>query len=235
MKLTLTTFIFLILLSSCKKDTEQNSFETANIEIIKEVTITPDMSEAEIIAAKNGIANWENVSQLEFAFNVAKGGKDLVKRAWIWNPKTNDVTMQFRGDTLSYNRSKIEGPSLAADQGFINDKFWLLAPYQPMWDQGTKITLQDTATAPISQSIKKKLTVLYDDEGGYTPGDAYDYYYDDDYVIDEWVFRKSNIDTATMKTTFEKYETHAGLHIPTSHKGPDGFFHLYFSDIKVTQ
>ena len=34
----------------------------------------------------------------------------------------------------------------------------------------------------------------YLSEGGYTPGDAYDIYFNEDYMIKEWTFRKGNSD-----------------------------------------
>ena len=43
---------------------------------------------------------------------------------------------------------------------------------------------------PLVGENMQKLTIVYANEGGYTPGDAYDFYFGDDFVIREWVFRK---------------------------------------------
>lgn len=237
MKTQFLAILSLFLIASCKQNTTQSPTkkegDAPNRELIPDQDANPVLTEAQIIATKNGIGEWDNVSQIDFTFNVDRGGKNVVKRAWSWKPKTGDVTMNFAGQTLSYNRANVDSTSVRADQGFINDKFWLLAPYQLVWDEGTKITVKDTATAPMSKRTTKKLTILYGNEGGYTPGDAYDFYYDDDYIIDEWVFRKANADTPSMTTSFEEYQNYAGLNIATSHKGSDGGFHLYFTDIKV--
>ena len=47
----------------------------------------------------------------------------------------------------------------------------------------------------------QKLTIVYGDEGGYTPGDAYDFYFGDDHIIKEWVFRKGNATEPSTMTT----------------------------------
>ena len=235
MKFTFCALLTLVMVCSCKPDLKKTTEENANHELIPDHDANPVLTEAQAIAAKNGLGEWEKVSQIDFTFNVDRGGNTVAQRSWSWKPKTGDVTMTSGKNTVSYNRNKIDSTSIQADQGFINDKFWLLAPYQLVWDEGTKITTQDTATAPISQRKTKKLTIIYGDEGGYTPGDAYDFYYDEDYIIDEWVFRKGNSDTASMTTTFEAYQDHAGLNIATSHKGMGSDFRLYFTNIKVQQ
>lgn len=225
--------LFSLLIFSCKPDTGKTTEQTANRELIPEPDKNPVLSEAEVIAIKNGFLEWNNVSEIAFTFNVDRNGKTVAQRSWLWQPKTNLVTMITKGDSLTYNRSKIDSTALAADRGFINDKFWLLAPYQLVWDEGTTITVQDTATAPISKQVSKKLTIVYGSEGGYTPGDAYDFYYQDDFIIDEWVFRKSNANTPSMITTFEDYENVKGINIAKSHKGAENNLNIYFTDIRL--
>ncbi len=219
------------LIVSCKNDTTQaKETETENV-----TEVQKELSEAEKIAYKNGFENWKEVSQIDFTFNVDRGGKTVANRSWSWKPKTNDVTMTAGDQVVSYNRASLDSISRQADQGFINDKFWLLAPYQLVWDEGTNITVQDTATAPLSQKRTKKLTIVYGSEGGYTPGDAYDFYYNEDYIVEEWVFRKSNAPTPSMITTFSDYQDFGGLNIATSHSDGQGNLKLYFTDIKVVK
>lgn len=218
-----------ILIVSCKNDTTPTKeTETENV-----TEVQKELSEAGQIAYKNGIENWKDVSQIDFTFNVDRGGQNVAKRSWSWKPKTNDVTMTVGDQVISYNRASLDSIPTGTDEGFINDKFWLLAPYQLVWDEGTNITVQDTATAPISQKQTKKLTIVYGSEGGYTPGDAYDFYYNEEYIVEEWVFRKSNAPTPSMMTTFSDYENFEGLNIATSHSDKQGDLKLYFTDIKV--
>jgi len=77
------------------------------------------------------------------------------------------------------------------------------------------------------------LTIVYDNKGGYTPGDAYDLYFDDDYIIREWVFRKANQAEPSMTTTWENYTAINGLKLALDHKTAEGNFNLYFTGIKV--
>jgi len=230
-------FLFALTITSlwsCKNETKEAP-TTEKIEVSIPKIEDTKLSEAEAIAFKSGLENWKDVSQIEFTFNVDRGGKNVARRAWTWKPKTGDITMKQGDRIVNYNRTSIDSTAQRTDQGFINDKFWLLAPYQLVWDEGTKIIVQDTATAPISGKLAKKLTIVYGTEGGYTPGDAYDYYYDEDFIIDEWVFRKSNQEAPTMMTTFDEYQLFEGLNISTVHSDKEGNLKLYFTDIKVTR
>ena len=219
-----------LVILSCKEQNTTTTGDTNNLEV--ETTFTPT-TEAEKVAYANGLANWKDVKQLDFTFNVDRNSATVASRSWSWKPATNDVTMIAAGDTISYNRATVDSTSMQADQGFINDKYWLLAPYQLVWDEGTSIKVTDSVMSPLSRKQTKKLTLLYGNEGGYTPGDAYDFYYGDDYVITEWVFRKGNATEPSMITTFEGYKSIEGLSIATDHKSEDGSFRLYFTDVNV--
>ena len=187
----------------------------------------------EKIANAHGIANWKNVTEIKFTFNVDRDTTHF-DRTWIWKPKTNDITAISGGQTLSYNWADMDSTAYKTNGGFINDKFWLLAPYQLIWD-GDNITHEHTtdSQAPISKEPMQKLTIHYGSEGGYTPGDAYDFYFADDYVIKEWVFRKGNQPEPSMTTTFEDYQDVNGLKIATMHKMGEGKFKLYFTGLEV--
>ncbi|TVZ51598.1 hypothetical protein [Dokdonia sp. Hel_I_53] len=226
MKYHLLYAVAFISLSCVEKTTNRETEPTTTKE-------TTELSEAEKIANNNGIANWDKVTQLDFTFNVDRGGKNVAKRSWSWKPKTGDVTMINNTDTITYNRSLIDSTSLRADQGFVNDKFWLLAPYQLAWDEGLTIETTEGVTSPLSRKQSKKLTTVYSNDGGYTPGDAYDYFYGDDYMITEWVYRRGNNPEPSMITTFEDYKNIEGLNIATMHRNEKDDFKLYFTDITV--
>jgi hypothetical protein len=207
------------MLFSCKK-------ETASKEIIKPLTI------AEKIAQANGLDQWENVNEIQFTFNVDRTDSHF-ERSWKWNPKTNDVTMISGNDSITFNHKQVDSTSMNADKGFINDKYWLLAPFNMVWDEGTTIQTKDSVPAPLSGKIMNQLTLEYGAEGGYTPGDAYDFYYDNDLLISEWVFRKSNQEDPSMITTWEDYEDFNGIKISKTRIGKDNSVKLYFTGIKV--
>ncbi len=187
----------------------------------------------EKIAYAHGFENWKKVKEIKFTFNVDRDTTHF-DRTWVWKTNTNDITAISAERTLNYNRAKMDSTANKTNAGFINDKFWLLAPYQLIWDS-KNITHKHTpsAKAPISKKNMQKLTIHYGSAGGYTPGDAYDFYFGDDYIIKEWVYRKGNQPQPSMTTTFEGYKEFNGLKIATQHKMGEGKFNLYFTGIEV--
>ena len=184
------------------------------------------LSIAKNIANAHGFENWKNVSEVAFNFNG--------KRHWIWNPKTNAVTYTKDTITLNYNRSNIDSTVIQIDRAFINDKFWLLIPFQMVWDDGLEISNPTKVEAPISKDSLNKITLTYSNIGGYTPGDAYDLFFDDTYLIKEWIFRKGNSETPSLINTFENYKDFNGIKIALDHKNAEGNWNLKFSDVKIT-
>ncbi len=188
-------------------------------------TIEPETSVAEKIANAHGYENWNDVSEISFTF--------FGKRSWTWQPKSNDITLITKNDTITYNRMHIDSTVTKFDRGFINDKFWLLIPFQLVWDKGTTISEPIEAEAPINKALMNKITLVYSSEGGYTPGDAYDIYFDNDYIIREWAFRKGNKPEAGLINTFENYQDYNGIKMASGHKKAEGDWNLTLTDIKV--
>ncbi|MBE15487.1 MAG: hypothetical protein ABNH00_09810 [Dokdonia sp.] len=233
MKFLLRLLPIILLCFSCEQQPKTSSETSEPTPEIATSSKDRELTIAETIAYKHGLENWKDITQLDFTFNVDRAGRTVAKRSWSWKPKLDQVTLHKPNDTITYNRKQLDSTVVQADQAFINDKFWLLAPYQLVWDEGTTITTQDTATAPISKQKTKMLTIVYGDQGGYTPGDAYDFYYDDDFMIKEWVYRKGNQEEPSMMTTFEAYTETQGLKIPLVHYGPDNDLKLYFTDVRA--
>lgn len=230
MRVILTLFLLTIFILSCKND---RSTRTNNdTELTAELEQDKTFSTAEMIANKNGFQNWDNISEIQFTFNVDRGANHS-ERSWIWKPQTNDVTMMTATDTVNYNRTSMDSITMKSDAAFINDKYWLLAPFNLAWDEGTTFSEKENVVAPISKDTLNQLTVVYGNQGGYTPGDAYDFYFGKDFIIKEWVFRQKNASEPSMITTWEDYETFEGIEIAKMHKDPTGDFKLYFTNIKV--
>ncbi|OAB76170.1 hypothetical protein [Cochleicola gelatinilyticus] len=230
MRVILTLFLLTIFILSCKND---RSTRTNNdTELTAELEQDKTFSTAEMIANKNGFENWDNISEIQFTFNVDRGVNHS-ERSWIWKPQTNDVTMMTATDTVNYNRTSMDSITMKSDAAFINDKYWLLAPFNLAWDEGTTFSEKENVVAPISKDTLNQLTVVYGNQGGYTPGDAYDFYFGKDFIIKEWVFRQKNASEPSMITTWEDYETFEGIEIAKMHKDPTGDFKLYFTNIKV--
>lgn len=201
-------------------------------EKVSETSTTKPLHINEIIAIAHGIEHWQKVEELHFTFNVERG-ENHFKRSWIWKPKTKDITSIQNEDTLKYNQNQMDSIALKADANFINDKYWLLAPFHLVWDTGTTFTHIDSVIAPISKKPMQQLTLVYSEQGGYTPGDGYDFLFDSDFLIKEWIFRKGNESTPGITSTWENYEDHHGLKISTMHQTGDGAFKLYFTNIEV--
>ncbi|MGM5469641.1 hypothetical protein ACS386_05140 [Flavobacteriaceae bacterium LMO-SS05] len=218
MKQFMTILSVLVVLSSCKKDTKKEA-----------IVPTKELTTAQKIANAHGYENWKNISKIEFTFNTSRGA-----RSWTWEPKTQNVRLIQNSDTISYNRSKINSTSSKADRAFINDKYWFLAPFQLVWDKNASTSEVVKALAPISNIEMNKITLTYPNTGGYTPGDAYDFFFGDDYLIKEWIYRKGNSEAPSMMTTWEDYEDIKGLKISKMHKNAEDNWNLYFTGVSVT-
>ncbi|MDO1511938.1 hypothetical protein Q2T41_04585 [Maribacter confluentis] len=225
-KILILAVCSLVLSISCKTDRSTQEKEASSP---KEITIL------EKVANAHGYEDWKDIANIKFTFNVDRDSSHF-ERTWSWNTKTHMVIKTTRQDTISYNRKAVDSTTASTDGGFVNDKFWLLAPFQLVWDQNNfSYEHIEQIEAPISKQKMHKLTTVYANEGGYTPGDAYDYYFGDDYIIKEWAFRKANQKEPNMVTTWEEYKKLSGLNISTMHKRPDTDFSLYFTGVEVKQ
>ncbi len=235
MKNIIVLSLFSLTILACKQESKKEYKHEEDIEEIKSTeTIKNEIpTTAEAIADANGYKNWEKVKEIQFTFNVDRDSSHY-ERSWRWNPKKDEVTMITAQDTLSYNRKDIDSVSLKADQGFINDKYWLLAHFNLVWDEKSFTSKHEAnAIAPISNKEMQKLTIVYKNEGGYTPGDAYDFYFEGDFKIKEWVYREKNNTEPSLITSWEDYENFDGIKIAKAHKRNEGDWKLYFTNIKV--
>lgn len=226
MKTSLPFIILVISIVSCNDGTNKD----ANISEVNETDNA--LTTAQSIAFKSGFNKFEQLDQIDFTFNVDRGESHF-ERSWQWMPKKDDVTYIMGKDTISYNRKSVDSTTAQYDSAFINDKYWLLAPFNLVWDEGSTFSNAVKAKAPLSGDEVNMLTITYGEEGGYTPGDAYDLYYGDDFMLQEWVFRKGNDSAPTMTTTWEDYKDYNGVKIATMHNDSLNDFKLYFTGIKV--
>jgi hypothetical protein len=224
MKSLYLSLICLLLVSACKSDKSENQ----QTEEVKELTIS------EKIANAHGFENWKDVSEVKFTFQV---DRDTIKgkgRSWTWFPKQDRVVLKTDDTTFDYFRNKVDSTLIPSDRAFINDKYWLLVPFQLVWDSSAIISEPKTMKSPINNEQLNVITITYSDQGGYTPGDAYDIFYDDDYLIKEWNYRRGNSEQPSLSTTFENYKDYNGIKIATDHKQKGGNWNLNFTDVSVT-
>lgn len=142
------------------------------------------MTIAQKIANAHGFEHWKNVMEIAFVFGE--------RRHWLWKPKNNEVLLFRESYTITYNRKQVDSIVVKTDASFVNYKFWLLIPFQLVWDKRAAISEPTTTEASISKTQLNKITITYSNDGGYTLGDAYDIYYDNDYCIKEWTYRRGN-------------------------------------------
>lgn len=216
------SILLIALLISCKADKKKSIGKAEAL-----------ISIPQKIANAHGYDYWKDVKSIHFTFNVDRDSTHF-ERSWYWKPKTNDITSISAHDTLQYNRAAMDSTAYKVNGGFINDRYWLLAPFNLIWDKNSyEHEHSENAVAPISGESMQKLTIVYDSRGGYTPGDAYDFYFGDDFLIKEWTFRKENQAEPSMSTTFENYLETKNLKLALDHKKDGEPFNLYFTGVEV--
>lgn len=190
---------------------------------------------ARTIAQAYGIDGWDRVEEIHFTFNVDTGDRQI-SRQWSWQPKEGRVTLHRPGaEPITYDRDELSPDTpeavVAADRQFINDHYWLLFPFQPVWSNPAT-TYEGTAALPIGEGEAHKVTVQFPSEGGYTPGDAYDLYVTDDGMIRQWVFRRGGQPEGSP-ITWEGNAKLGPIRVSTEHRTAQGHRRLWFDNLSV--
>ena len=195
-------------------------------------TETKELSDVEKIAMAYGFDNFNKLEQLQYTFNVERHDTLVATRTWHWHKKSGDITMINNQDTITYQQATLTDDLKKVDHRFINDKYWLLFPFQLVWDSNMTFTNLGAQKAPLSGNQLTKLIVQYGDDGGYTPGDAYDLYLDENWLIREWEFRKSGKESPGSMITWESYADFNGIKVATDHHNINSGSRIFFTDIK---
>ncbi|MDA0379885.1 MAG: hypothetical protein O2869_03330 [Bacteroidetes bacterium] len=196
-------------------------------------TLSKAQLRAQAVAKAHGIDAFNTLNQIAFTWGVAREGGNFERR-WIWNTQEDLVTRIAQKDTVTYNWKALDSVSNEINKGFINDKYWLVAPLQLEWDKESyEVSLEENVVSLGNEEVLDKLTITYGNEGGYTPGDAYDFYIDDTNTVREWVFRRGAAEEASIVSICEDYLSLGGLLIAQRHQraGQDGY--LYLTDIQI--
>ncbi|MEP6994537.1 MAG: hypothetical protein ABI968_08465 [Acidobacteriota bacterium] len=145
----------------------------------------------ELIAAMGGAPAWEKARQFRFDFVVVKEGKAVARFSHVWDRYTGDYrlsgtdkagapyTVYFNVNTKA-GKAFVNGrPAEAEKQSqllenaygrFINDTYWLLAPWK-IFDPGVRLTYDGEKPCP-GGGVCDVLKVSFDDVG-LTPKDVY--------------------------------------------------------------
>ena len=210
-----TPLFFSLLLAACGTTETEPADQAGDVRV---ESFVPD-SFADSVALAHGFEHWAQVERLDFDFVVAVADTPQVDRAWSWYPRTDSVVRTVDGQSMGYVRgAALDADATEADGQFINDSYWVLMPFYLVWSEdGYEATVDRDATMPMSGEPATLLTVAYGNEGGYTPGDAYDLYVDDDYRLTEWVYRRGGAPEPTMTTGWADYRNAEELLLPTTH------------------
>lgn len=219
--LLLTIFpLFFVNCNNDKRSGDKSSENPENLEIHQK------------IAQAHGLDNFDDVEELKFTFNVKVQDSLRTSRSWHWKPKSGEIRLTEGDISRTYTKDDdLSEEERELDQKFINDSYWLLFPFQLEWSN-PEITGEKAVEAPISKETMDKLIVSYSGNGGYTPGDTYEIFYNEDFIVREWIYKSAD-GSRESPSTWENYEDFNGLKIAKSHKSPDGSFELFFSDIEV--
>ncbi len=189
---------------------------------------------AQTIAVSNGLDSFNKIQMIEFVFNVQRDTATPSSRHWQWFPQTNEAAFITDSATTRFKRSDTSTAELKKlNARFTNDEYWLLYPLHLSWDKGYVLTDSGMKSAPISGKSLRKITTKYNPKEGFTPGDMYDLYVDQNQQIQEWCYHKTGVAAPSLITTWEDYKNFEGLQIAQNHLSKDGKFRLWFTGIQI--
>ncbi len=199
-----------------------------------------ESSIGEMIARAYAVDGFGEIEELKFTFNVKKG-ETAASRSWAWLPKEDKVTYLGDGKTdkpVSYDRKDVSAPGSESlreiDAHFINDQYWLLFPFHLVWDSGMKVELAgEKVKLPIGGGMGRMVSVIYPPTGGYTPGDRYDLFLDDNDMIAEWIYRRGGSEIPTVIATWEDNRRMGPIVMSLNHVGSDGKFRVWFTGVEL--
>lgn len=184
------------------------------------------------VAKAYGFDNFDKINSIAYTWNVQANPETVRTRDWKWNIKERTVYYADADTSFTYSLDLTKEELPTIDGGFINDKYWLMFPFQLVWDTGYSYTILENVSAPISGQKTTQLTILYNQEDGYTPGDAYDLFLDENHMIKEWVFRRGN-GLEGRPITWENEQDFKGVKFATEHKNEEGIKFIWFTNIEV--
>lgn len=191
------------------------------------------------IADAYGYSHFDKLESVMFTFNARVSG-DTVKREWKWDiqrnmvfykePDSDDLWRSYEQDEITNLPEEIR----KVDSRFINDKYWLFFPFQLVWDEDADVTADRAESEkPSGGRGAYKVTVRYPEKGGYTPGDIYELYVNEKYMIEQWVYRRAGSKEPTRISTWEDNRSVGPLVISFDHRGPDDEFRVWFTDVAL--
>lgn len=215
MKTLLLSFLCLLLLTYCSPSKEEN-----------------EKSLPQLVADEYGFENIKDIASITYTWNVRRDSATVMVRDWSWDLAAETVYYSGPDTTVTYSIPEKTDALAAIDQRFINDRYWLLFPFQLGWDTGYTHEVVENQTSPIQGIPTTKLIIRYNDADGYTPGDAYDLYIDDNYMVKEWVFRRGDGPDGRA-ITWDDIQEFDGIKIHLEHRNDAGEKAIWFTNVEV--
>lgn len=191
------------------------------------------------LIAAHGFDKFDQIKEIQFAFKarIAVIHKD---RYWKWNTKTNVVTlMDSDGKTkVEYDRDDLAtlgDEAKETEKDFINDSFWLAWPLHLSWNDQVQVRELGMKTDPLTDKTRRCIEIDYSTtEGGFTPGDRYELYFDEgDLKPESWAYYPAGKDDPKIVCSWEDYTTINGFSFSQTHENSNGLFKLKLEEITV--
>jgi len=194
----------------------------------------PEAALRKKIADAYGASGFDQIEALRYTFNVRIGDRQI-SRSWVWEPATDRVLLKSEEGGADYDRGQVgvSNELHAVDARFVNDNYWFLFPLHVYWDPGAELTDRGTAPLPIGPGVGRRLVVAYPAGKGYTPGDVYEIFVDEDFRIRQWIYRKGGAAQPTRITTWEDHRRLGPLTVSLLHRSADESFRLWFTEVGV--
>ena len=185
-----------------------------------------------------GVHYFSRVEQIQYTFNVRIGDK-WISRFWIWEPGPDRVT--FKGmnyqAAVTYHRHELDAEASAAlkkvDAWFINDSYWLLFPFHVAWAADARVDDLGRENLPLGGGKARSAVITFPPSGGYTPGDVYQIFLDDNDRIIQWIYRRGGSEESERVTTWEDYRQAGPLLLSLNHLAGDDSFRVWFTGVGV--
>ncbi len=198
---------------------------------------------AEQIAKTHGLDSFGQVEGIRYTFN-ADSSVFKVSRAWVWEPKTGQVSYEGKDKAgkpvkVTYLRSQLGSQAALVkdeiDPAFLNDQYWLLFPLHLSWDSGAKVEDKGMQKLPLGKGSARRVVVTYPSQGGYTPGDIWELFVGTDNRVRQFIYRRGGSAKPTVAASWQDYKRAGPLLLSLDHRGtfkgkPARFF---FSDVSV--
>ena len=179
---------------------------------------------AEQVAKAYGLDGFGKIEGIRYTFEVPAF---KLARSWEWNPKTDTVSFTSKDKegkpvNATYQRSQLASQSDAIkkqiDPAFINDQYWLLLPLHLVWDGSATVTDGGKQKLPLGTGTGQQLVMKYPSQGGYAPGDTWEFYVGANKRVEQIVYRGPNRPKLLM-ATFAGNKKAGPLLISTEHRG----------------